>query len=642
MSAVIVSGLIAGFLYALLGSGMVIVYRESHVLNFAHGAIGTIAAYFIFELTKGGVPYLPAALLAVAAAALVSVAIEFLVIRRLGAVSEFTISIATLGVGLLIIGVVNWKWGGEPFAMRPPIETTWTVGIFGLAVGSTQVIAVVLTLLVFAGLYVLVERTRFGLAMRAVSEGPITADLLGVSVARVRAGSWALAGALAGAAGILISSIHYLDPQYLTAFMITVFAAIVIGGLESIGGVLVGGLIFGVGQALLGYYVDARLSATVAFLSIAVMLLFFPHGLLGRRLHKVVEPVIRRSFSPGITLSAERLGARLTAVVLWAKGAVGLAVIAFLFLVPWLFSSLTVFRFSLVAATFLAVLGQNVISGYGGQSSIGQSGFMVVGGYATALLATNYHLSLLVVLLLSMLVSAVVGALLSFTAARLSGVYLALLTLTFALAVPELAGLPSGTGGADGLFVPTQKLFGVTLQSSTNLYLFCLITALLVTLAFQLAAQGSPGRRWRAVRDSEAGARSVGIRVERVKIAVVAIGGALAGLAAALTVLLIGYVSPESFTLWTAIFLLAAVVIGGSSSVVGSLLGAAFITLVPVYTASYPQLPQILFGLAVIATIMFAPRGLANLIRLPRRDPTAMSRGRSGRKAKEASVRATA
>ena len=394
----------------------------------------------------------------------------------------------------------------------------------------------------FAGLYVLVERTRFGLAMRAVSEGPITADLLGDQRrARPRRELGALRGARA-AAGILISSIYYLDPQFLTAFMITVFAAIVIGGLESIGGVLVGGLIFGVGQALLGYYVDARLSATVAFLSIAVMLLFFPNGLLGRRLHKVVEPVIRRSFAPGITLSADRLGERLTAGVLGAKRAVGIGVITFLFFVPWLFSSLTVFRFSLVAATFLAVLGQNVISGYGGQSSIGQSGFMVVGGYMTALLATNYHLSLLLVLVLSVLVSSAVGALLSFTAARLSGVYLALLTLTFALALPELAGLPAGTGGADGLFVPTQTLFGVELQGSTNLYLFCLITALLVTLVFQLAAQGSPGRRWRAVRDSEAGARSVGIRVERVKIAVVAIGGALAGLAATLTVLLIGYV----------------------------------------------------------------------------------------------------
>jgi branched-chain amino acid transport system permease protein len=642
MSAVIVSGLIAGFLYALLGAGLVIVYRESHVLNFAHGSVGTVAAYVLYELTKSGWPYFPAAVVAVLAAAGLSLAVEFSVIRRLGAVSEFTISIATLGVGLLTIGLVNWQWGGAPFAVRPPIKTTWSVHVFGLAVGATQVIAIILTLLVFAGLYVLIERTRFGLAMRAVSEGPITADMLGVNLELIRAGSWALAGALAGLAGILISPIYFLDPQYLTSFMITVFAAIVIGGLESIGGVLAGGLIFGVGQALLAYYIDSRLSASVAFLSIAAMLLFFPNGLFGRRLHKVVEPVIRRSFSGGLVLSADRLGARLTNAVLLGKNALGVGGIALLFLVPWLLSGLTVFRLSLVAATYLAVLGQNVISGYSGQSSIGQSGFMVIGGYATAIVATRHHLSIILVLLFSIVVSAVAGAVLSYTAARLSGVYLALLTLAFALALPELAGLPSWTGATDGLFIPSQKVFGTELKGSTNLYLFALITALLVTLVFRIAAQGPPGRRWRAVRDSEAGARSLGIRVERVKISVVAIGGALAGLAASITVLLIGYASPESFTLWTAIYLLTAVVIGGSSSVIGSILGAAFITLVPVYTASYPELPQILFGAAVIATLMFAPRGLANLIRLPQRDPTGSTGRKAAPDAETASVRAAA
>src|SRR5512133_1437741 len=98
MSAVIVSGLIVGFLYALLGAGLVIVYRESHVLNFAHGSFGTVAAYLLYEMSKNGWPYFPSAILAVLAAAALALAIEYLVIRRLGAVSEFTISIATLGL----------------------------------------------------------------------------------------------------------------------------------------------------------------------------------------------------------------------------------------------------------------------------------------------------------------------------------------------------------------------------------------------------------------------------------------------------------------------------------------------------------------------------------------------------------------
>jgi branched-chain amino acid transport system permease protein len=630
MSAVIVSGLIAGFLYALLGAGLVIIYRESHVLNFAHGAVGTTAAFVVFELVQSGWPYLAAAIVAVAASALASALIEFLVIRRLGSVAEFTVSIATLGVGLLIIGLVNWKWGAAPFTLRPPIQTTWTVDVLGLSVGSTQVIAVLLTLLVFAGLYVLIERTRFGLAMRAVSEGPVTAGMLGVNVPLVRAASWALAGALAGIASLLITPIYYLDPQFLTAFMITAFAAVVIGGLESIGGVLVGGLVFGVGSSLMGYYVSARVSYTLALVAIAVVLLLFPNGLFGRRLHKVVEPVIRRAFSASVTVTAEQLGPRVTSAVAYARSGVGVVAVLALFLVPWLFSDLTVFRLSLVVATFLAVLGQNAISGYGGQASIGQSGFMVVGGFTAALLANNYDLPFALVLLAAVATSAVAGIILSFTAARLSGVYLALITLSFALALPELIALPDGTGGPDGLFVSAPSFFGIDLKGSTTLYLFSLTIAVVVAAVFQFAVRRAPGREWRAVRDSEAGARSVGIRVARVKIVVVAVGAALAGLGASLTILLVGFVSPESFTLWTAIYLLAAVVIGGSSSVLGSALGAAFITLIPIHTASVPELPQILFGGAVVVAILFAPTGLANLIRLPQRDP-ARIRARASR-----------
>jgi branched-chain amino acid transport system permease protein len=621
LSSVIVSGVIVGFLYALLGAGLVIIYRESHVLNFAHGAVGTAAAYFAYALDRAGWPYGIAIVIAVVAAAVLSSAIEFSVVRRLGAVSEFTVSVATLGLGLLIIGVVQWHWDVTPRALRPPLKTSWTLDIFGISIGSTQVIAVIVTLVIFALLFVVIERTRFGLALRAVSEGPVTAGMLGINVPMLRAASWALAGALAGIAAILITPLYDLDPQFLTTFMITSFAAIVLGGLESIGGVLAGGLLFGLGSSLLGYYLTARLTQTFAFAAILIVLLVFPHGLFGRRLQRVVEPVIRGSLRGGLTLSAEKLGPSARRLLTSSRGIALFAGIAVLAIAPWIFSGLTVFRLTLVIATFIAVLGQNAISGYGGQASIGQSGFMVVGGYVSAMLAYYYDLPFALVLLLAALASAAVGVVLAVSAARLSGVYLALLTLTFALALPELAAFPDETGGADGLFIGTQEVFGIKLQGGRNVYLFVLVIALLVAGAFYLAARGAPGRAWRAVRDSEVGAASVGLPVERVKVSVVALGGALAGLSAALTVVLVAYISPESFVLWTAIYLLAAVVIGGSSSILGSALGAAFVTLIPIYTASLPELPQIVFGAAIVLTLLFAPNGLANVIRLPRRDP---------------------
>ena len=631
MSSVLVSGTISGFLYALMGAGLVILYRQSRVLNFAHGAVATLAAYVAYELMQSGAPYWLAALTAVVVGVVTSAVIDLLVIRRLTAASDFTVAVATLGVGLLIIGVITYRWGSIPVPMRPPIQTDWTVNILGLEVGATQMLSIVITLAVFGCLFVLIERTRFGLAMRAASEGPVTAGMLGINVPLIRAGSWALAGGLAAIAALLITPQYYLSPHFLTAFMITAFAAIVLGGLESIGGALVGGLLFGIGSSILSFYVTSRLTQTVAFLMILVVLAFRPQGLFGKRLHQVTEPVIvgRRAASRlarprSTTFGPSPWFARLRQGL--STAVVG-SFLVLAFLVPWIVSDASVFEYALVAAILPAVLGQNVIGGYGGQASIGQSGFMVVGAYTTALLVQDTGLPFELVLLISTAVSALTGVVLALGAARLSGVYLALLTLAFALALPELAAFPEETtGGANGIAFVPQEIVGVKLTGATNQYLFVLITSLVLAGAMALLAGSAPGRAWRAVRDSEIGAASVGISVARVRVTVVGLGGGLAGLAGSLTLVLVGYLSPESFTLWTAIYLLAAVIIGGSSSVVGCILGAAFITLLPFHTQGIPELTEIIFGAAIVGVILFAPRGLAYLIALPKRERGARKR----------------
>lgn len=621
MASVIVSGLIVGFLYALFGAGLVIVYRQSRILNFAHGAVGTVAAYAAYALLNAGVGYWPAALLAIAVGTLLSMAVERLVIRRLDGSSDFTIGVATLGIALLIMGLIVLKWTSSALPLPAPLSTSISLTVLGVSIGSTQLLSIGITLVVFIGLYILVERTRFGLALRAASEGPVTAGLLGINVPLVRSASWALAGTLASVAGLLIIPQYQLQPDFLTAFMVTAFAAIVIGGLESIGGALLGGLVFGVGSSLLSFYVTARLTNTVSLVAIVLVLAFFPRGLFGRQLHRVAEPLIGRATGvravalPGLPAALRSAGWRIPALA--AAGALALLV-AFV-VAPAYLSTVWLFDLALVLATFPAVLGQNVIGGYAGQATIGQSGFMVVGGYATALLFLHAHLPLLAVLLLAMLVSAAVGVLLTAVTAPLSGVYLALVTISFALAVPELASFePNLTGGANGLALPAPEIFGVSLLGARNQYLALLVMTLIVGVAIARLARSAPGRRWRAIRDTEAGALSIGIPVRRIKVSVVALGGALAGLGGGLTVSILGFVAPNSFGVWVAIYLLAASVVGGSSSVVGALVGSAFITLVPVTTQAFPEIPQIIFGAAILLAVLFAPNGVANTFRAGR------------------------
>jgi branched-chain amino acid transport system permease protein len=295
--------------------------------------------------------------------------------------------------------------------------------------------------------------------------------------------------------------------------------------------------------------------------------------------------------------------------------AIGIVV---LFMVVFPLPEPRVYELAAVAAIFPAVLGQNLVSGYGGQASIGQSGFMVAGAYVAMLMVSKWSVPLAVALCAAVAVSAAIAVVLAVAATRLSGVYLALVTISFALAMPELAGFPEDiTGGALGLGVESTSLLGIPLHDTGSVYIVLLAICVLVGLGFYAAARGAPGRRWRAVRDSEAGAASIGVSVRGTKVAMVALGGALAGLAGVLGAQLVGFLAPDTFTIWTSVYLLAAVIVGGSSSIFGTVLGAAFITIVPIETASLPELTQIIFGAAILVATILAPEGLAKILQAP-------------------------
>jgi branched-chain amino acid transport system permease protein len=295
-----------------------------------------------------------------------------------------------------------------------------------------------------------------------------------------------------------------------------------------------------------------------------------------------------------------------------------IAAIAVLYIAVLVLPRSRIYELAAIAAIFPAVLGQNLVSGYGGQASIGQSGFMVAGAYVAMLMVSKWSVPLVVALGAGVVVAGLVAVLLAVAATRLSGVYLALVTISFALAMPELASFPeSVTGGALGLTVESKSLAGIGLVDTGTVYVVLLTICVALGLVFWLAASGSPGRRWRAVRDSEPGAASIGIPVRQAKIWMVALGGGLAGLAGVLSAQLVGFLAPDQFTLWTSVYLLAAVIVGGSSSILGTVLGAAFITVVPIETASLPELTQIIFGAAILAAVTLAPQGLAQIARQP-------------------------
>ena len=279
----VLTGLSAGSLYALVALGVVLIYRSTRVLNFAHGEIATLGTFVAFALVSQGYPFAVAFPAAVAVGAAVAVLFYFGVLvpaQRQGA-NLLGQVILTLGLALIFQGLIVYLWGAEPDRFPFPLSDsrTWKLGpifVSELSLGTLGA-----GLLGSLLLYLLVQKTRLGLAMRATSENLQAAQTLGIPTRRVLAFAWGVASALAVVAGIFLAPALLLDPFFMVDPFLKGFAAAVLGGLNSLPGAVAGGLILGVAESLAGAYLTIQFKNTLAFLIIVVVLLVRPEGLLG-------------------------------------------------------------------------------------------------------------------------------------------------------------------------------------------------------------------------------------------------------------------------------------------------------------------------------------------------------------------------
>ena len=278
-----ISGLSQGSLYALVALGVVLIYRANRVLHFAHGDVTTIGAFASYSLMAANLSWPWAFLLALAGGGLVSILFYFMILvpaQRRDATPLSQI-ILTLGFGLVLQGLILRFWTTEPQSFSFPLSDTkvYTFGAITISQLSLGTLAAgLLGSLVF---YLLVQKTRLGLAMRATSENLPAAQTLGIPTRRVLALAWGLAAALGVLAGLFLAAALLLDPFFMLEPFLKGFAAAILGGLNSLPGAIVGGLILGVAEALAGGLISVAFKNTLAFLIIIVVLLFRPEGLLG-------------------------------------------------------------------------------------------------------------------------------------------------------------------------------------------------------------------------------------------------------------------------------------------------------------------------------------------------------------------------
>lgn len=277
----IMSGLATGSLYALTAVAVVVVFRNTRTINVAQGDLAMIAAFLGLLLIKDyGLGYYPSLALVVLATMLLAILIERVVMRPIADSDWLTLFTATLGVFYILHGVAGWVWGRDTKAFPVTFDPT-PVEILGAVVSEGHLINMAWATAIGIVLYLFFKFTKQGIAMRAVTDDPETAKLMGIPVRFIVMITWAMAGFLAAFAGILAAPIIYVSPQMMDEVLVKGYVAAVFGGLYSIPGAIVGALMIGVAENLAGGYIGSHFKTATAFAMIVLLLTFRPQGLFG-------------------------------------------------------------------------------------------------------------------------------------------------------------------------------------------------------------------------------------------------------------------------------------------------------------------------------------------------------------------------
>ncbi|MQA87638.1 MAG: inner-membrane translocator [Streptosporangiales bacterium] len=575
--------------YAVAASGLVLTYTTSRVFNVAHGAIGMVMAFCYWELSAGGL--VPGGLPAWAAVLLVvgviapafGLAVERIMMRRLTESPAGVSLVVTVGLLVALIGLAQTLW---PPTARPvePFFGAGGVRLGGVLVTYHDLLTIGVSLAVAAGLYLLLGRTRTGIAMRAVA---VDRDLLALHGGRPRllsSLSWAVGAALAALAGILLTPIVQLDYYELTLLVVAAYAAAVLGRLRSLPLTFAGAVVLGLLQSY-----AAGLRAAIPTLFLFAVLVFLPQVRLRsggiRGIAAVPVPGPRRVAAAGLALVA----------------AVGLASL--------LLPTVQVSRLALGLVYATVMLSLVLLTGYGGHVSLAQFTFVGVGAVTVAKLGGSPGWPSPLALLAGAAVAAAVGALVALPVLRLTGLYLALATLAFGQLMDKVV-FQTAFGLGESLPVPRPREF-----AGEGAYAV-FVAAVFVVMAAGLLAlrRGRIGRMLVAMRDSPAACATLGLNQRGLRIGLFAASAGMAGLAGGLFGGLRGTIGAADFQVFKSLPLLLLAVVGGVTSVTGALLGGLVLMLLPILQSEVPALGGLVFLLVGIGAVSLGrdPGGAAS------------------------------
>ena len=278
----LVNGITMGSSYALLGVAMVIIYKASEVPNFAQGEMALITTYFAYMLLHSfGVSFVSAFVLALLFSFVLGAFLEFAILRRAKNPNILGMIVITIGLEMVLMGLVSWKFGAEQKAMPFPISPYDSLFIGDIFISVLELVTLGVALAVMAGLFLFFRYSTWGVAMKATQQNPSAARLMGIRTNRILMGTWGLSSFVGGLAGILIAP-TIMQPYMMWSPLLKGFAAAVMGGMTSLPGAVFSAFLLGIVENLFGGYVSIEFKSVVAFAVIVLVLCIKPSGLFAR------------------------------------------------------------------------------------------------------------------------------------------------------------------------------------------------------------------------------------------------------------------------------------------------------------------------------------------------------------------------
>ena len=594
------NGLASASSLFITACGLTIVFGVTRIVNFAHGSLYMLGAYTaatlvprLLDLSFGPAAFWGGILASAVLIGLVGVLLEVLLLRRIYGAPELFQLLATFGVVLVVQDIAVQIFGPEDIlgprapGLRAPVE------ILGRRFPSYELVLIGMGGLVLALVWLLLHRTRFGILVRAATQDRDMVGALGVNQAVLFTGTLFLGAFLAGLGGALQIPRAPAHAGMDLSIIAECFVVTVVGGMGSVGGAFLAAVIIGLLQAF-GILIFPKITLVVVFMLMAVVLVVRPYGLFGQ------PDVASGAHAVGIASRSRQAARRESAVLA--------AVAACLALLP-LFGDAYLLKVAIEALVFaLFALSLQMLIGLGGLVSFGHAAYFGLGAYGAALSTQWLGAPMEAALPLAPALAALGAALFGAFVVRLSGIYLAMMTLAAAQILFAVAfQWVDVTGGDNGIVGVWPSAWAADRKAY---YLLTLAIVVLGVGLLRRIADAPFGYALRAARDSEVRADAIGIAVRLHRWLAFTLAGAAAGLAGGLYVFSRGSVDPTVLAIPTSVDALTMLLLGGVQTLSGPLVGAGVLHVLRDQVMPLTHLWRMVLGFSIIALVLVFPRGL--------------------------------